>query len=221
MLKQCSISTILVFVGQLGGSLLVILLKDFSYKAVFLSGYSDHSLLGLAVPISLFPCYFSCYTPYNSSDNHVEWTSFGHHLLPGILCPCFRLLALCISLQLNFRHLRDLRPDPLRDRLARLPAKQRMDSRLDLFRAVYAEYREDQRLQLLSAFSLKDTHLLSGSFQFYECTLAAQQQNQSIRHTVHALTGEFKGLPTGGPDCFHKLLLNFIFPHPASIVSIS
>ena len=34
VLKQCSISTILVFVGRLVGSLLVILLKDFSYKAV-------------------------------------------------------------------------------------------------------------------------------------------------------------------------------------------
>ena len=45
---------------------------------------------------------------------------------------------------------------------------------------------------------------------------AAEQQNQSIRHTVHALTGEFKGLPTGGPDCFHKLLFDFILPHPAS-----
>ena len=81
-----------------------------------------------------------------------------------------------------------------------------MDSRLDLFRAVYAEYRETQCLQLLSAFSLENTHLLSGSFQFYKRTLAAKQQDQSIRHTVHALTGEFKGLPTGGPDCFHNLL---------------
>ena len=32
-----------------------------------------------------------------------------------------------------------------------------MDSRLDLFRAVYAEYRKAQCLQLQSAFSLKDT----------------------------------------------------------------
>ena len=34
VLKQCSISTILVFVGQLGGLLLVIPLKDFSYRTL-------------------------------------------------------------------------------------------------------------------------------------------------------------------------------------------
>lgn len=94
--------------------------------------------------------------------------------------------------------------------------QQGIHCRLDLFQPVHAEHRKAQSFQLLSAFALKNAHLLAGCFQFDKGTLAAEQQNQSVRHTIHALTGKFKGLSSDGPHCFYKLFFDFTFPHPAS-----
>ena len=58
-----------------------------------------------------------------------------------------------------------------------------INGRLDLLRAVYAKHRKAQCFKLLPALALQQPHLLAGGFQLHKGTLAAQQQDQSVRHT--------------------------------------
>ena len=81
---------------------------------------------------------------------------------------------------------------------------------MDLFRSGLRRTPKAQCLQLQSAFSLEDAHLLAGSFHFHKRTLAAGARKPVDLAHRSCLAGKFKGLLTGGPDCFYKLLFDFI-----------